>query len=185
MVMKDTADVGSSGRDEVDVNVLPAITRSDSLTDDNVSTIQPSLPPGYTPSTPHTHVAKVSSALYGEPLKRPDPSCAPLAIQSITQKSILALGFKRRAPWVTLTLFDAGTGQYPAYSDGSLIVGEIKLESNVEESLEDVIVEFRGWTPSLGQKSRHDILYMSSSLPLPEAQNQTTGKLPPGEDMLR
>ncbi len=55
------------------------------------------------------------------------------------------------------------------------------LQSNEEESLQDVVVTFRGWTPSMGQKSRHDILYMEKRLDLPEALNLKTGKLPPGE----
>jgi hypothetical protein len=93
----------------------------------------------------------------------------------------MALGFKRRSPFVTLLLFEAGTGTYPAYTDGSLIKGEVILQSNEEESLKDVVVTFRGWTPSMGQKSRHDILYMEKRLELPEELDLKNGKLPPGE----
>lgn len=145
-----------------DVAVLPSIQRTGTFSTTNEGSTIVGLPEYSSPETGNgTHKA-----------------------QSITQKSLLALGFKRRPPFVTLFLFEAGSGTYPAYTDGSIIKGEVVLQSNEEESLQDVVVTFRGWTPSMGQKSRHDILYMEKRLDLPEALNLKTGKLPPGKYVL-
>ncbi len=99
--------------------------------------------------------------------------------RSITQKSILSFGTKAKAPFLTLEIYEGGRGGHPTFTEGAAISGRVVLESDVQEDLEEITLTIRGWTPSLGQKSRHDIAYVEMKLPLPEGWSN--GKLPAGQ----
>lgn len=116
------------------------------------------------------------------------PTSAAWEAKSITQKSILALGFRRRAPWMTLRLFPPPGTRQPSSSSSPILLstsrpirGEIILTSTEPEEIAALHVDWRGWTPSLGQRSRHDVAYVRVDLPLPDAWDPTTSRLPPGE----
>lgn len=121
----------------------------------------------------------------------PEPSSSTTAAweaKSITQKSILALGFRRRAPWMTLRLFAPPGTRPPSTTSAPILLstsrpvrGEIILSSTEPEEIAALHVDWRGWTPSLGQRSRHDVAYVRVDLPLPDAWDPATGRLPPGD----